>query len=128
GLSYGVNLESGRPKMSDAMRACHIVATKRMIAWNEFVQQLIVPPKNETKFQGSPDIIKEVETSLLRLADDIQTRLNRKHELQNLRERYFRIDYKGRMNFDFLNLLLDYYFENLVPEYMQSAFMKSSFK
>ncbi|WP_078130201.1 hypothetical protein [Leptospira alexanderi] len=128
GLSYGLNLESGRPKMSDAIRAFHIVATKRMIAWNEIVQQLNVPPINETKFQGSPDIIKEVETTLLRLADDIQTRLNRKHELQNLRERYFRIDDKGRMNFDFLNLIVDDYFENHVPENMQSASMKSSFK
>lgn len=128
GLSYGVNLESGRPKMSDAIRAFHIVATKRMITWNEIVQQLNVPPINETKFQGSPDIIKEVETTLLRLADDIQTRLNRKHELQSLRERYFRIDDKGRMNFDFLNLIVDDYFENHVPENMQSASMKSSFK
>ncbi|MDI7186084.1 hypothetical protein QMM42_07685 [Leptospira santarosai] len=128
GLSYGLNLESGRPKMSDAIRAFHIVATKRMITWNEIVQQLNVPPINETKFQGSPDIIKEVETTLLRLTDDIQTRLNRKHELQSLRERYFRIDDKGRMNFDFLNLIVDDYFENHVPENMQSASMKSSFK
>ncbi|EMY15029.1 hypothetical protein LEP1GSC043_1718 [Leptospira weilii str. Ecochallenge] len=128
GLSYGLNLEGGRPKMSDAIRAFHIVATKRMITWNEIVQQLNIPPINETKFQGSPDIIKEVETTLLRLADDIQTRLNRKHELQSLRERYFRIDDKGRMNFDFLNLIVDDYFENHVPENMQSASMKSSFK
>ncbi|MDI7189473.1 hypothetical protein [Leptospira santarosai] len=128
GLSYGLNLEDGRPKMSDAIRAFHIVATKRMITWNEIVQQLNVPPINETKFQGSPDIIKEVETTLLRLTDDIQTRLNRKHELQSLRERYFRIDDKGRMNFDFLNLIVDDYFENHVPENMQSASMKSSFK
>ncbi|EMY79439.1 hypothetical protein LEP1GSC060_2504 [Leptospira weilii serovar Ranarum str. ICFT] len=128
GLSYGLNLEDGKPKMSDSIRAFHIVATKRMITWDEIVQQLNVPPINETKFQGSPDIIKEVETTLLRLADDIQTRLNRKEELQNLRERYFKIDDKGRMNFDFLNLIVDDYFENHVPENMQSASLKSSFK
>ncbi|RHX81938.1 hypothetical protein EHQ05_07025 [Leptospira yasudae] len=128
GLSYGLNLENGRPRMSDAIRAFHIVATKRMITWEEIVQQLNVPPINETKFQGSSDIIKEVETTLIRLADDIQTRLNRKEELQNLRERYFRIDDKGRMNFDFLNLIVDDYFENHVPENMQSASIKSSFK
>ncbi|MGJ4754110.1 hypothetical protein [Leptospira kmetyi] len=128
GLSYGLNLENGRPRMSDAIRAFHIVATKRMITWEEIVQQLNVPPINETKFQGSSDIIKEVETTLIRLADDIQTRLNRKEELQSLRERYFRIDDKGRMNFDFLNLIVDDYFENHVPENMQSASIKSSFK
>ncbi|WP_061251831.1 hypothetical protein [Leptospira interrogans] len=128
GLSYGLNLEDGRPKMSDAIRAFHIVATKRMITWDEVVQQLNIPPINETKFQGSPDIIKEVETTLLRLADDIQTRLNRKEELQGLRERYFKIDDKGKMNFDFLNSIVDDYFENHVPENMQSASLKSSFK
>ncbi|MDV6234426.1 hypothetical protein CH379_002140 [Leptospira ellisii] len=128
GLSYGLNLENGRPRMTDAIRAFHIVATKRMITWEEIVQQLNVPPINEMKFQGSSDIIKEVETTLIRLADDIQTRLNRKEELQNLRERYFRIDDKGRMNFDFLNLIVDDYFENHVPENMQSASIKSAFK
>lgn len=128
GLTYGLNLESGRPRMTDAIRAFHIVATKRMISWEEIVQQLNVPPINETKFQGSSDIIKEVETTLIRLADDIQTRLNRKEELQNLRERYFRIDDKGRMNFDFLNQIVDDYFENHVPENMQSASIKSAFK
>lgn len=128
GLSYGLNLENGRPKMTDAIRAFHIVATKRMITWEEIVQQLNVPPINEMKFQGSSDIIKEVETTLIRLADDIQTRLNRKEELQNLRERYFKIDDKGRMNFDFLNLIVDDYFENHVPENMQSASIKSAFK
>ncbi|AOP32847.1 hypothetical protein A0128_02550 [Leptospira tipperaryensis] len=128
GLTYGLNLENGRPRMTDAIRAFHIVATKRMISWEEIVQQLNVPPINETKFQGSSDIIKEVETTLIRLADDIQTRLNRKEELQNLRERYFRIDDKGRMNFDFLNQIVDDYFENHVPENMQSASIKSAFK
>ncbi|MBM9578242.1 hypothetical protein JWG45_13880 [Leptospira sp. 201903070] len=128
GLNYGLNLENGRPRMTDAIRAFHIVATKRMISWEEIVQQLNVPPINETKFQGSSDIIKEVETTLIRLADDIQTRLNRKEELQNLRERYFKIDDKGRMNFDFLNQIVDDYFENHVPENMQSASIKSAFK
>ncbi|MBM9501439.1 hypothetical protein JWG44_14385 [Leptospira sp. 201903071] len=128
GLTYGLNLENGRPRMTDAIRAFHIVATKRMISWEEIVQQLNVPPINETKFQGSSDIIKEVETTLIRLADDIQTRLNRKEELQNLRERYFKIDDKGRMNFDFLNQIVDDYFENHVPENMQSASIKSAFK
>ncbi|XDD50658.1 hypothetical protein AB3N59_02295 [Leptospira sp. WS92.C1] len=128
GLSYGLNLEDGKPKMTDAIRAFHIVATKRMITWEEIVQRLNVPPINETKFQGSSDIIKEVETTLIRLADDIQTRLNRKEELQHLRERYFKIDDKGRMNFDFLNLIVDDYFENHVPENMQSASLKSAFK
>ncbi|RHX91731.1 hypothetical protein [Leptospira stimsonii] len=128
GLTYGLNLENGRPRMTDAIRAFHIVATKRMISWEEIVQQLNVPPINETKFQGSSDIIKEVETTLIRLADDIQSRLNRKEELQNLRERYFKIDDKGRMNFDFLNQIVDDYFENHVPENMQSASIKSAFK
>ncbi|TGK17926.1 hypothetical protein EHO61_10685 [Leptospira fluminis] len=128
GLNYGLNLETGRPKLTDAIRAFYVVSNRKVISWEEIVDSLNVPPINETKFQGSPDITKEVDTTLIKLSDDILTRGNKKEELQNLRQRYFKIDENGKISFDFLNGVVDDYFAHHMPENMNSSAFKSSFK
>ncbi|PJZ50863.1 hypothetical protein [Leptospira saintgironsiae] len=128
GLNYGLNLENGRPKLTDAIRAFYVVSNKKVIGWEEILDSLNVPPINETKFQGSPDITKEVETTLIKLSDDILTRMNKKEELHGLRQRYFKIDDNGKISFDFLNGVVDDYFAHHMPENMNSAAFKSSYK
>ncbi|EQA35252.1 hypothetical protein LEP1GSC047_1870 [Leptospira inadai serovar Lyme str. 10] len=128
GLNYGLNLETGRPKLTDAIRAFYVVSNRKVITWEEIIDSLNVPPINEMKFQGSPDITKEVDTTLIKLSDDIITRGNKKEELQNLRQRYFKIDENGKISFDFLNGVVDDYFAHHMPENMNSAAFKSSFK
>ncbi|MEI7011424.1 hypothetical protein [Leptospira licerasiae] len=128
GLNYGLNLENGRPKLTDAIRAFYVVSNKKVISWEEILDSLNVPPINETKFQGSPDITKEVETTLIKLSDDILTRMNKKEELHGLRQRYFKIDDNGKISFDFLNGVVDDYFAHHMPENMNSAAFKSSYK
>ncbi|TGK07483.1 hypothetical protein EHO59_05110 [Leptospira semungkisensis] len=128
GLNYGLNLENGRPKLTDAIRAFYVVSNKKVITWDEILDSLNVPPINETKFQGAPDITKEVDTTLIKLSDDIQTRTNKKEELHGLRQRYFKIDENGKISFDFLNGVVDDYFAHHMPENMNSAAFKSSYK
>ncbi|MFB5651078.1 hypothetical protein ACE5IS_10565 [Leptospira wolffii] len=128
GLNYGLNLENGRPKLTDAIRAFYVVSNKKVVSWAEILDSLNVPPINETKFQGSPDITKEVETTLIKLSDDILTRVNKKEELYGLRQRYFKIDENGKISFDFLNGVVDDYFAHHMPENMNSSAFKASYK
>ncbi|PJZ71366.1 hypothetical protein CH373_02385 [Leptospira perolatii] len=128
GLNYGLSLESGRPKLTDAIRAFYVVSNKKVITWEEILETLNVPPIVDTKFQGSPDITKEVDSTLIKLTDDILTRMNKKEELQGLRQRYFKIDENGKISFDFLNGIVDDFFAHHMPENMQSAAFKASYK
>ncbi len=52
----------------------------------------------------------------------------KKEELQNLRSRYFSIDDKGKISFDFLNHVVDDYMAHHLPESAKSQTVKNSYK
>lgn len=128
GVSYALALESGKPKLSDAITAFYIVAKKKMFSWQEIVADLRVPPIQEHKFQAAREIQKEVELTVAKISDDISTRLFKKEELKNLRSRYFTIDDKGKISFDFLNHVVDDFMSHHMPESAKSQTVKNSFK
>ncbi|MDF3821026.1 hypothetical protein P3G55_14030 [Leptospira sp. 96542] len=128
GVSYGLALESNRPKLTEAITAFYIVAKKRMFSWNEIVADLRVPAIQEHKFQAAREIQKEVEITIAKISDDIKTRIYKKEELQNLRSRYFSIDDKGKISFDFLNGVVDDFMAHHMPEAAKSQTAKNSFK
>lgn len=128
GVNYALNLENNRPKLSDAITAFYIVAKKKMFTWPEIVADLRVPPIQEHKFQAAREIQKEVEITVAKISDDINTRTFKKEELQNLRSRYFSIDDKGKISFDFLNQVVDDYMAHHMPESAKSQTVKNSYK
>ncbi|XDD47547.1 hypothetical protein AB3N60_05525 [Leptospira sp. WS39.C2] len=128
GVNYALNLENNKPKLSDAITAFYIVAKKKMFTWPEIVTDLRVPPIQEHKFQAAREIQKEVEITVAKISDDINTRSFKKEELQNLRSRYFSIDDKGKISFDFLNQVVDDYMAHHMPESAKSQTMKNSYK
>ncbi|WP_246051868.1 hypothetical protein [Leptospira idonii] len=128
GISYGLALESSKPRLSDAITAFYIVSKKKMFSWQEIVADLKVPPIQEHKFQAAREIQKEVEITVAKISDDINTRVYKKEELQNLRSRYFSIDDKGKISFDFLNAVVDDYMLHHMPDSAKSQSIKNSFK
>ncbi|MCE9500023.1 MAG: hypothetical protein K8R21_05940 [Leptospira sp.] len=128
GLEYGLNLEKGRPTLTDALCAFHIAMTKKMIEWEDLEKLLNVAPIDEYKYKSSPEVAREVETTIAKLGDDIKTRLEKKDELTNLRNRFFKIDDSGKISFDFLGQIIDDYISKHFPESMQTPALKSSFK
>lgn len=128
GVNYALGLENNKPKLSDAITAFYIVAKKKMFTWPEIVTDLRVPPIQEHKFQAAREIQKEVEITVAKISDDINTRTFKKEELQNLRSRYFSIDDKGKISFDFLNQVVDDYMAHHMPESAKSQTVKNSYK
>ncbi|MCW7494460.1 hypothetical protein ND861_17570 [Leptospira sp. 2 VSF19] len=128
GVNYALNLENTRPKLSEAITAFYIVAKKKMFTWPEIVSDLRVPAIQEHKFQAAREIQKEVEITVAKISDDINTRTFKKEELQNLRSRYFSIDDKGKISFDFLNAVVDDFMAHHMPESAKSQTVKNSFK
>ncbi|WP_411823220.1 hypothetical protein [Leptospira sp. 'Mane'] len=128
GISFGLALESTRPKLTDAITAFYIVSKKKMFSWQEIVADLKVPAIQEHKFQAAREIQKEVEITVAKISDDINTRVFKKEELQNLRSRYFSIDDKGKISFDFLNGVVDDYMAHHMPDSARSQTIKNSYK
>ncbi|MBE7413191.1 MAG: hypothetical protein L6Q54_13950 [Leptospiraceae bacterium] len=128
GLDYGLSLEDQKPTLRDAICAFHIVMSKRVVTWDEIVRGFNISPIDELKFKSSPEVTKEVEMAIAKLEEEIKTGLFSKKELQNLKSRYFRIDETGKLNFDFLNEIIDDYVNRHYPESMQNASVKSNFK
>ncbi|TGK84259.1 hypothetical protein EHQ31_06135 [Leptospira montravelensis] len=128
GVNYALNLENTRPKLSEAITAFYIVAKKKMFTWPEIVTDLRVPAIQEHKFQAAREIQKEVEITVAKISDDINTRAFKKEELTNLRSRYFSIDDKGKISFDFLNAVVDDFMAHHMPESAKSQTVKNSYK
>ncbi|MCT8333088.1 hypothetical protein NUH30_05345 [Leptospira sp. 85282-16] len=128
GVNYALNLENTRPKLSEAITAFYIVAKKKMFTWPEIVTDLRVPAIQEHKFQAAREIQKEVEITVAKISDDINTRTFKKEELTNLRSRYFSIDDKGKISFDFLNAVVDDFMAHHMPESAKSQTVKNSYK
>ncbi|EMY68952.1 hypothetical protein [Leptospira vanthielii] len=128
GVGYALNLENTKPKLSEAITAFYIVAKKKMFTWPEIVADLRVPIIQEHKFQAAREIQKEVEITVAKLSDDINSRSFKMEELQNLRSRYFSIDNKGKISFDFLNVVVDDFMAHHMPESAKSQTVKNSYK
>lgn len=128
GLSYGLSLETVRPKMSEAISAFYIVVHKKMMGWDDVTKILSVPPINTSKYQASQEISKEVELTISRISDEITTKLQKREEIVALRTRYFKIDDKGKISFDFLNQVIEDYFTHHYPENMNTEGIKSQYK
>ncbi len=128
GVNYGLNLENTKPKLSEALMAFYTVSRKKFYSWEEIVAELKVPPMQENKFIASPEVQKEVEITVAKIADDITTRIYKKDELQNMRERYFSIDEKGKLSFEFLNPIVDDYMGRHMPEQARVQSVKNAFK
>ncbi|TGL85995.1 hypothetical protein EHQ68_09515 [Leptospira congkakensis] len=128
GVNYALNLENNKPRLTDAITAFYIVAKKKMYTWPEIVADLRVPAIQEHKFQAAREIQKEVEITVAKISDDINTRSFKKEELTNLRTRYFSIDDKGKISFDFLNVVVDDFMAHHMPESAKSQTVKNSYK
>jgi hypothetical protein len=128
GLNYGLSLESTKPKLTEAIAAFYIVVHKKIMSWDDITKLLAVPPINETRFQASQEIIKEVELTVARVSDEISTKRQKRDELANLKNRYFKIDEKGKISFDFLGLVIEDYFSHHYPENMNTDGIKSQIK
>ncbi|GBF48578.1 hypothetical protein LPTSP4_00770 [Leptospira ryugenii] len=128
GINFGIGLESEKPKLSDVITAFYIVSKKKMVTWDEIIADLRVPAIQEHKFQASREIQKEVEITVAKISDDINVRVFKKEELQNLRTRYFTIDDKGKINFEFLNIVVDDFTKLHIPEAAKSQSVKNTYK
>jgi hypothetical protein len=128
GVNFGLNLESGKQKLSDVITAFYIVSKKKMFTWPDIVADLKVPPIQEHKFQAAREIQKEVEITIAKISDDINVRIFKKEELQNLRTRYFSIDEKGKISFEFLNAVVDDYVVKHLPDAAKSQSIKNTYK
>jgi hypothetical protein len=128
GINFGLNLEASNPKLSDVITAFYIVSKKKMHTWPEIVADLKVPPIQEHKFQAAREVQKEVEVTVSRISEDISTRMFKKEELENLRSRYFTIDEKGKISFEFLNSVVDDYVSHHIPDAAKSQSIKNSYK
>lgn len=128
GINFGLNLENTKPKLSEVITAFYIVSKKKMHTWAEIVTDLRVPPIQEHKFQAAREIQKEVEVTVAKISDDINARVFKKEELQNLRTRYFSIDEKGKISFEFLNAVVDDYVIKHLPDAAKSQTIKNTYK
>ncbi|MDZ4724863.1 MAG: hypothetical protein SH817_01805 [Leptospira sp.] len=128
GINYGVNLEVSKPKLTDVITAFYIVSKKKMFTWDDIVADLRVPLVQEHKFQESREIQKEVELTVSKTTEDINIRVFKKEELQNLRTRYFTIDDKGKISFEFLNQVVDDFVKLHIPEAVKSQSIKNTYK
>ncbi|WCL50408.1 hypothetical protein [Leptospira sp. GIMC2001] len=128
GLNYGLALETTKPKLTEAIQAFYIVVHKKMMEWEDITKLLAVPPINETRFQASQEITKEVELTIARLSDEISTKLHKRDELVGLKNRYFKIDDKGKISFDFLGLVIEDYFSHHYPENVNTDGIKAQYK
>lgn len=128
GLNYGLSLENQKPSLTDAIVAFHIVMNKKMITWPEIERNLGVAPIEEHKFNATPEIMKAIELANTKLANDIEAKLNIQEELDSVRKLYFTINENGKLNFDFLNGIIDDYVSHYYPENAQTPTLKTSFK
>lgn len=128
GINFGLNLENTKPKLSEVITAFYIVSKKKMHTWADIVTDLRVPPIQEHKFQAAREIQKEVEVTVAKISDDINARVFKKEELQNLRTRYFSIDDKGKISFEFLNAVVDDYVIKHLPDAAKSQSIKNTYK
>lgn len=128
GLTYSLSLENYTPKLTDVIRSFYILSGKKMVLWEDIVKKLNVPPISENQYNASAEIKKEVESMITKVAEEIKVRIFQKIEIEDLKQRYFIIDPRGKIDFDFINPIIEDYFQKHFPEVQQTPALKSSYK
>lgn len=131
GLNYGLNLESQRPTLTDAICAFYIVRNKKMISWPEIEKALSITPIEEHRFNGSPEVNKQIDITIAKLSNDIEEYENIQEDVSSLKKYFFDsndAEQVSKITFDFINEIIDDYISYSYPENMQTAGLKSTFK
>jgi len=128
GLSYMLNLEMGKPTLTDIIRAFYAISTKKLMTWDDVLARLKVPPVSDTQFVASQEVKKEVELNVAKITESIRSNLYQKEEIDKLKNSYFNIDPRGKITFDFLGPIVDDYISRHYSEVQQASGIKSTFK
>ena len=128
GMNYLLNLEAGKPTLTDIIRSFYAISTKKLMTWDDVVARLKVPPVSDTQFVASQEVRKEVELNVAKITESIRSNLYQKEEIEKLKNSYFNIDSKGKITFDFLVPVVDDYISRHYSEVQQASGIKSTFK
>ncbi|NBU96774.1 MAG: hypothetical protein EBS19_00950 [Spirochaetia bacterium] len=126
GLSYILALESRRPTLKDAIIAYHIVLKKKYVPWEEIEKSLSIAPIEETKFNSTPEITKQIDMASAKIYNDITTKLNGMEEIQTIKKTYFTFKSDGEVDYDFTEGVLNDYMSHYMPESSQNDSVKQS--
>ncbi len=126
GLTYILTLESRRPTLKDSIIAYHIVLKKKYVSWDEVEKSLAIAPIDETRFNTTPEIAKQIDMASAKIYNDITTKLNGMEEIQTIKKTYFTFKNDGEVDYDFTEGILNDYMSHYMPESSQNDSVKQS--
>ena len=129
-LSFCLSLEERNPTLTNAICAFYVIKEKRIVNWTEIEAGLNVAPIDMERYIASPNIEKLIAIEALRLENQLKEKLYHIQESKDLKKRFFKINKDGKVDYSFLNQIIEdevkhYYPDNTkVPETMSN--IKSS--
>ena len=124
GLSYILTLETRRPTLKDSIIAYHIVLKKKLVLWDEIEKSLAVPQIDDTKFNATPEVSKQIDMSAAKIYNDITSILASMEEVQTIRNYYFNFKPNKELDLDFIDTIINDYVMHSLPESSQNDLVK----
>jgi hypothetical protein len=124
GLTYILTLETRRPTLKDSIIAYHIVLKKKLVGWDEIEKSLAVPPIDDTKFNATPEVSKQIDMSAAKTYNDITAILASMEEVQTIRNYYFTFKPNKELDLDFIDTIINDYVMHSLPESSQNDLVK----
>ncbi len=126
GLNYILTLESRRPTLRDSIMAYHVVLKKKLVPWEEIERTLAVAPIDDSKFNATPEVSKQIDMSAAKVYNDIYAILASMEEVQTIRNHYFAFKPNKEVNMDFIENILNEYMLHSLPESSQNDLVKTT--
>jgi hypothetical protein len=127
-LEYTLNLQEKKPSFTDAICAFYIVDKKKLIQWKDIELKLRVAPIKDNQYSAPAPVMKQIILTYTKLKHDIDENVSIIKQVDNLKKMYFHLQKDGKINFDFINNIINAYIEQIYPEHVRKAELFSSLK
>lgn len=97
------DLENRRPKLTDAILSFYVLERKKILTWEELCKELGVKKPVVDRYRAPDKILNIIHQKIEKLKKEIENREYMIKDINYIKNKYFLINEKGKINIEFLN-------------------------
>ncbi len=101
-------MEQRRPKFTDIILSFYVLQRKKIIKWNDLIRELNIKPPVIDRYRAPDKIMQLIHQRISKLQQTIDEKQRLKKDIIYIKNKYFIMTDKGKVNFEFLNDIVIY--------------------
>ncbi|MBL8019056.1 MAG: hypothetical protein JNM27_05285 [Leptospirales bacterium] len=115
-MNFMGTMEGRQPTLKNIICAFYGLARKKVVTWQEVLQELQVGKPALDKYRAPEAIMQHIHSTIKKHENMIEAKRADIHEIEEVRSKFFEYDSAGKVRTDFLNPILADVLRRIYPE------------